>query len=104
MKPIYQRILAILILCVPGALGIYGWTIIRDVLFNYFAQQGFAWGPFLGGLFLLLFALYFLGGFIFYRDKKRNRVQPKLLSKEEREQLASKKREKKDKYSFYKKV
>ncbi|RAL26547.1 DUF2627 domain-containing protein [Thermoflavimicrobium daqui] len=109
LKPVYQRILAILILCIPGALGIYGWTIIRDVLFNYFANQGFAWLPFLGGTLLLLIALYFLGGFIFYRDKKNNRIQPKLLSKEEQEKLAELKKsgqikKDNDKYSYYKKL
>ena len=84
MKPIYQRILAIVLMCIPGVLGIYGWTLMRDITFDYFAGKGFAWLPFLGGLALLLLALYFLGGFIFYRDKKRNKIQPKLLKKDKK--------------------
>ncbi|SEN21672.1 DUF2627 family protein [Lihuaxuella thermophila] len=84
MKIIYQRILAILIMCIPGVLAIYGWTLLRDILFNYFAGQGFAWLPFLGGLFLLLFGLFILGGFIFHHDKKRNKIQPKLLRKNDK--------------------
>lgn len=77
MKPIHQRIMAILLLCIPGALGIWGWTIMRNIVFDAFAGQGFAWLPFLGGLALLLFALAFLGGFIYYRDRKRNYIHPR---------------------------
>lgn len=75
---LYQRLLAIIVLCIPGALGVYGWTLMRDVFFNYFAGGRFAWLPFLGGLALFLFGLCFLAGFIFYRDLKRNQIQPKL--------------------------
>lgn len=84
MKPIYQRILAILVMCIPGVIGVIGITWMRDILFNYFAGQGFAWLPFLVGLAMLLFSLYVIGGFIYYRDKKRNKIQPKLLRKKEK--------------------
>lgn len=87
MKPVYQRVIAILLLCIPGVVGVYGWTIIREVIFDTFAKQGFQWGRFLFGLVLLLGSLYIVGGFIFYRDKKNKRVQPKLLNKEELEEL-----------------
>lgn len=81
MKPIHQRIFAILLMCIPGILGIYGWTLMRDILFDYVAGQPFAWYPFMGGFILFLLALSFIGGFIFHRDKKRNKIQPKLLKK-----------------------
>ena len=77
MKIIYQRIIAILLLIIPGGIGIWGWTILRDVLFNAFAGQGFAWLPFLGGLILLLASLAFLGGFIYRHDQKRKRIRKK---------------------------
>ncbi|TCS92407.1 DUF2627 family protein [Hazenella coriacea] len=82
MKLIYQRIIAILIMCIPGAISIYGWTLMRDILFDYFANQGFAWFPFLGGLILFLLGLVFIGGFIFHHDKKRNKISPKWLGKD----------------------
>lgn len=78
---IYQRIFALLLLCIPGAIGIYGWTWMRDVFFHYMAGEGFAWLPFAGGLTLFLLSLTFLGGFLFYRDEKRNLIQPKLRRK-----------------------
>ncbi|OYD09808.1 DUF2627 family protein [Paludifilum halophilum] len=87
---IYQRILAILLLCIPGALGIYGWTLMRDVFFEYLAGQGFSWIPFLAGGILLLFGLFFIGGFLFYRDEKNNAIQPMLRRKKKNKSLPSK--------------
>lgn len=81
---IYQRVLAIVILCIPGGACVYGWTLLRDVLFNYMAGEGFHWGWFALGLFLFLGGLAFVAGFLFYRDAKRNYVQPMLLRKKKR--------------------
>lgn len=80
MKPIHQRILAILLLAVPGVIGIYGWTVIRDVVFHTFAGQSFDWLTFLGGSACLLFALFIIGGFIFHRDRKNKRIDPRLTN------------------------
>jgi hypothetical protein len=79
MRIIYERVLAILIMCIPGFLAVYGWTWMRDVLFNYFAGKGFAWLPFLGGLLLFLAGLAFLAGFLFRHDMKRAKIQPRLM-------------------------
>ncbi|PTX52193.1 uncharacterized protein DUF2627 [Melghirimyces profundicolus] len=76
---IYQRLLAIVLLCIPGAAGIYGWTLMKDVIFNALAGEPFAWFPFIGGLILFLGGLSFVAGFLFYRDAKNNYVQPMLL-------------------------
>lgn len=78
LKPVYQRIIAILLLCLPGALGVYGWTLIRDVTFDAFAGQGMNWVALIGGSVCLGIALFVIGGFIFYRDKKHKRVDPRL--------------------------
>ncbi|MDR6224617.1 DUF2627 family protein [Desmospora profundinema] len=85
---IYQRILAILILCIPGATGVYGWTLLRDVFFDYVAGEGFQWGWFILGTLLFLGGLAFVGGFLFYRDAKRNQVQPMLLRKKKKRKPA----------------
>jgi TRAP-type C4-dicarboxylate transport system permease small subunit len=107
MKPVYQRIFAILILCIPGAMGIYGFSTITKSLFAYLGGEPINWTTFIIALICFLIAFFFLGGFIFYRDKKKHRVQPKLLNEEEREQLIKAKAQgeaKKDKYAYYKKV
>jgi hypothetical protein len=80
---VFQRVIAILILGIPGAIGVYGWTWMRDVFFDYMAGRGFDWLSFFGGLTLFLIGVAFLGGFIFHRDAKRNKIQPKLQRKKE---------------------
>lgn len=76
---IYQRILALVILCIPGVAAVYGWTLLRDVFFAYFAGEGFHWGFFSLGVFLFFSGIALVGSFIFYRDAKRNQIQPMLL-------------------------
>ncbi|GGE10529.1 hypothetical protein GCM10011571_09800 [Marinithermofilum abyssi] len=78
---IYQRIFALAILCIPGAASIYGWTWMRDIFFASFAGQPFDWLAFAGALTLFLGGLFFLAGFLFYRDDKNNLIQPMLRRK-----------------------
>ncbi|MFC4078197.1 DUF2627 family protein [Salinithrix halophila] len=70
--------MAIVLICIPGAAGVYGWNLMKNVIFQAFAGDGFAWLPFLGGLILFLGGLFFIGGFLFYRDLKKDQVQPML--------------------------
>lgn len=77
MKKI-SSFLALLILVIPGALGVYGWTMMRDAIFSTFGER-FEWLHFLLGLVLFIASLAFVGGFIFYRDKKRKKVQKRFL-------------------------
>jgi len=74
------RLVALLILVIPGFLSVWGWKIMRDafVLSAIDPQTGFSWITFLIGLLLFIFGLAFVGGFIFYRDQKRKRVQPRF--------------------------
>ncbi len=74
-KQAYERILAILIICIPGLFAIIGWKWMQDILHNFFAGHSFAWLPFLGSLLLFLAGIAIIGSFIYYRDDKRNRVQ-----------------------------
>lgn len=66
-----SRIVSLLFLVLPIAISMYGWKIMRDVLFDYFAQQGFNGLSFALGLICFIGGLAFVGGFIFFRDKKR---------------------------------
>ncbi|MDQ0337710.1 TRAP-type C4-dicarboxylate transport system permease small subunit [Caldalkalibacillus uzonensis] len=66
-----QRLISVLILVIPGAIGVYGWTLMREAFFTNFTPEGFHWGMFMMGLVLFIFGVAFVGGFIFYRDKKR---------------------------------
>ncbi|MBA4548531.1 DUF2627 domain-containing protein [Thermoactinomyces intermedius] len=74
-KPVYERILAIIIMCIPGASAAYSWKWMRDIFHDFLSGQPFAWLPFTGSLILFLASIAFLGGFIFHHDKKRNRLK-----------------------------
>ncbi|KKI93031.1 membrane protein [Bacillus sp. SA1-12] len=74
-----SRIIALIIMVIPGVLAAYGIKLMRDMTFgilqppipNLFLQ-------FILGLFLFLGGLSFVAGFIFYRDRKRNKVQKRF--------------------------
>jgi hypothetical protein len=77
-----KRIIALMILLIPGFLAALGIKLMRDMTFGIL-QKPF---PFLGLQFLIggiLFigGLGFVAGFIFHRDRKRNKIQNKFLSK-----------------------
>jgi len=74
-----QRFLALCIVLAPVFLGVYGITLMRDTLFGYLnAPFPFLWLQFFGGLIAFLIGLTFIGGYILHRDRKRNKVQPRL--------------------------
>lgn len=73
-----QRFIALFILVIPGVIGVYGWKLMRDATFDAIGEPGFPWLLFLGGLVLFLIGVAFIGGFIFYRDRKRKLIQPKF--------------------------
>jgi len=80
MRLIIQRLIAILLLVIPGLMAAYGFLLMKDALFDYFAELGsvdiatpnFSWGMFIGGAILFLIGIGFIGGWIFFRDRKRN--------------------------------
>jgi hypothetical protein len=77
-----KRIIALLILLIPGFLAALGIKLMRDMTFEILQKPfPFLWLQFLiGGLFFIC-GLGFVAGFIFHRDRKRNKVQNKFLSK-----------------------
>lgn len=76
----FQRFIALFILIIPGALGVYGWTMMRNAVFDALGGESFPILFFLGGLVLFLLGVAFVGGFIFHRDKKRKLVRPKFIN------------------------
>ncbi|AKG04344.1 MULTISPECIES: DUF2627 domain-containing protein [Salimicrobium] len=71
-----MRLVALLILVAPGVLAVYGIKLIRDSLFGelqpiflHLFLQGVA------GVIFVIGGLFFIGGFILHRDRKRNKTK-----------------------------
>lgn len=76
------RILALVIMVIPGILAAYGIKLMRDMTFGILQPPiPYFWLQFLLGLFLFLGGLSFVAGFIFYRDRKRNKVQKRFAKR-----------------------
>ncbi len=73
------RIIALIMLLIPGVLAGYGIKLMRDMLFGILHSPfPYLWLQFLGGLLYFIIGLGFIGGFIFHRDRKRNKVQDRF--------------------------
>ncbi|HZG60446.1 MAG TPA: DUF2627 family protein [Anoxybacillus sp.] len=78
-----QRVIALIILLIPGLLAALGIKWMRDALFGILQPPlPFLWLQFLLGFLLFLTGLGFVGGFILHRDRKRNKVQPRFQRKQ----------------------
>ncbi|GLY09899.1 DUF2627 domain-containing protein [Pseudobacillus badius] len=76
------RLLALLVLVIPGFLAGLGIKLMRDMLFGILQPPfPFLWLQFLVGLILFIGGLGFVAGFIFHRDRKNNKVQNKFKDK-----------------------
>ncbi len=70
------RLIAIIILFFPGALAVYGIKIMRDTLFGVLNPIFFQlWIQFTAGLVFFGIGLWFIGGFILHRDRKRKKTK-----------------------------
>ena len=70
------RIIALIILLLPGLLAGYGIKLMRDMLFGILQSPYPGLGiQFLAGLVYFIVGFSFIGGFILHRDRKRNKVQ-----------------------------
>lgn len=77
-----QRFIALGIMVIPGLISAYGIKLMRDMLFaELHPLMPSLLIQFIVGLLLFGFGLAFIGGFIFHRDKKRNKLQPRFLKK-----------------------
>ncbi|UHA72895.1 DUF2627 family protein [Paenibacillus sp. 481] len=92
MKTTLSRFIAIIMLVIPGLAATYGFLLMKDSIYNYIVDSGndkivdpsFSWLLFLGGLVLFLLGAFFIGGWVFYRDKKRNYVASRFRTKKPR--------------------
>jgi hypothetical protein len=76
------RMIALLILLIPGFLAAYGIKLMRDMTFGILQPPfPFLWLQFLIGLLFFIGGLAFVAGFILHRDRKRNKVQPRFQNK-----------------------
>lgn len=74
-----QRAIAFILLLVPGLCTALGIKWMRDMLFGKLSPLLPAlWVQFIVGLILFIGGLAFIGGFILYRDRKRNKVQERF--------------------------
>ncbi|ANE49037.1 hypothetical protein SY83_19080 [Paenibacillus swuensis] len=93
MKLKIARFIAILILVIPGVLATFGFLHMKDAVFLFFSQFGesgaepsFRWGKFMLGFVEFAAGVGFIGGWIFFRDRKRNYVAPRFKVKKKRPQ------------------
>lgn len=87
-KIVWQRLIAVLLLVIPGAIATWGFKTVRDVLFDYTAavgseqiHKGLDWGMLILGLFAFVGGIAFIAGWVLYRDRKRNYVAPRFKAK-----------------------
>lgn len=76
------RLIALLVLLIPGFLAAYGIKLMRDMSFGILDTPfSHLWLQFLMGLLFFIGGLSFVAGFILHRDRKRNKVQAKFQEK-----------------------
>jgi hypothetical protein len=81
-----NRILALILLLIPGFLAALGVKLMRDMVFGILQSPiPFLWLQFLIGLFSFLIGIWFIGGFILHRDRKRNKVQSRFQGENTKE-------------------
>ncbi|MDU0199875.1 DUF2627 domain-containing protein [Paenibacillus sp. MAH-36] len=82
MKAPFYRFIAILLLVIPGLTATYGFLSMKDAFFAQFDTDGhMLWGKFILGLILFLLGVAFIGGWTFFRDRKRNYLAPRFKAK-----------------------
>jgi energy-coupling factor transporter transmembrane protein EcfT len=77
------RIVALFVLVIPGLIAACGIKLMRDTVFGiHDAPFTNLWVQFTVGLVFFLIGLSFVAGFIFHRDRKKNKVQVRFKTDE----------------------
>jgi hypothetical protein len=78
------RMLAFIVLLIPGLMAAGGIKLIRDTIFgNLIGPFPFLWMQLIIGILMLVLGLGFFAGFLLNRDRKSGKVQPKFAKKKE---------------------
>jgi hypothetical protein len=80
MKSTISRIIAVFLLIIPGFSATYGFLTMKNAIFAQFDESigHVMWGKLLFGSFLFICGIAFIGGWTFYRDRKRNYLSPRF--------------------------
>lgn len=73
-----KRFIALLLVLIPISSAAFGVKFMRDAIFGepVFIFTNISL-QFVAGIFLFIFGLYIMGSFVYYRDKKRNKIPMK---------------------------
>lgn len=75
----FTRLLAILFLVIPGIFSATGILFLKQIWFDYISTPNdgysFPWVHFSCSLLMVISGISFIGGWIFYRDRKHNYVE-----------------------------
>ncbi|WP_394232900.1 DUF2627 domain-containing protein [Niallia oryzisoli] len=82
-----NRIVALVILLIPGVIAAIGVKLMRDMVFSILHSPfPFLWLQFLIGLLMFIVGLWFIAGFILHRDRKRNKVQSRFQTENKKDE------------------
>ncbi|PLR84504.1 DUF2627 domain-containing protein [Bacillus canaveralius] len=91
-----SRIIALIIMLIPGVFAAVGIKLMRDMVFGILQEPfPFLWLQFLAGLLFFLAGLGFVAGFILHRDRKRNKVQQRFRNENSRIKAGAEQHQKK---------
>ncbi|MEN1970145.1 DUF2627 family protein [Lentibacillus sp. N15] len=77
-----MRIIAVLLLIIPGVVAAYGIKLMRDALFNELTNVFLHVGlQFFIGVIFFVIGIGFIGGFIVHRDRKRQAAKREIINK-----------------------
>lgn len=78
------RLLAFIVLLIPGLMAAGGIKLIRDTVFGRLIEPfPYFWLQLIVGIIILVFGLGFFAGFLLNRDRKNGKVQAKFAKKKE---------------------
>ncbi|MEW9500365.1 DUF2627 domain-containing protein [Jeotgalibacillus marinus] len=76
------RIIALIIILIPGVIAAFGIKLMRDMFFGIQANWIPAlWLQFVLGFIMFAVGIGFIGGFLLHRDRKNNKVQDRFKTK-----------------------
>jgi hypothetical protein len=84
VRTMLGRFVAVLLLVIPGIAATYGFILIKQAVLLGLGPAPFPWGNIALGAVLFFLGTAFIGGWIFYRDRKRNYVAPRFRKKRPR--------------------